>query len=228
MHIRILVLISVRQAVDDLPGLLSRGGVIQINKRLSIGALRQDREIGPHRLDVVSVERPRLDYLVHVFAFMSRERSTRSRPCDRARQRAGCAMAQRAVCPRFCRWPPHQKPQATSPSPRCSECPATANKTPVQGRATQPSLRARTTTSSAKISNSGFLIHLRAGREKNSLRLHRAIGLLRRFLNDNLSLKHSDRVIVDNRAIEFAARPSRRGMNDLQRRVGASGAVDKP
>ena len=53
------------------------------------------------------------------------------------------------------------------------------------------------------------------------------LGLLRRFLNDNLSLKHSDRIVVDNRPIEFAAGPSRRSMNDLQRRVGTAGAVDK-
>ena len=57
MHIRILVLIGACQAINDLPRLLSGGSVVQIHKRLSIGTLGKDREIGPHRFDVVSVER---------------------------------------------------------------------------------------------------------------------------------------------------------------------------
>ena len=58
-----------------------------------------------------------------------------------------------------------------------------------------------------------LLIHLRPRRQQNGLRLHRAIGLLRRLLDDDLPLKHADRVVVDDRAIEFAARPAaaRRG-----------------
>ena len=72
-----------------------------------------------------------------------------------------------------------------------------------------------------------LLIHLRPRRQENGLGFHRPIGLLRRFLDDNLSLKHADRVVIDDRAIEFAADPSGRGMNDLQRRIGAPRAVDK-
>ena len=57
MHVRILVLIGVRQAVDDLLRLLSRGRIVEIDKRLAIGALGKDREIRPYRFNVVGVER---------------------------------------------------------------------------------------------------------------------------------------------------------------------------
>ena len=70
-------------------------------------------------------------------------------------------------------------------------------------------------------------VHLRPRRQQNGLRLHRSVGLLRRSLDDDLALKDANRVVVDDRAIEFAARPARRGMNDLQRRVGAPVAVDQ-
>ena len=56
MDVRVLVLVSVRQAVYDLLRLLSRGRVVQIDKRLSIRALGEDREIRPYRFDIVSVE----------------------------------------------------------------------------------------------------------------------------------------------------------------------------
>ena len=57
-----------------------------------------------------------------------------------------------------------------------------------------------------------LLIHLSAGRQENGLRFHRPIGLLRRSLYDDLSLKDPNRVIVDDCTIEFAARPARGGV----------------
>ena len=68
MHVRIFVLISVRQAIDDLLRLLGRGRVIEIYKRLAIGTLGEDGEIRPYRLNIVGVER-RLHDFVHVFTF---------------------------------------------------------------------------------------------------------------------------------------------------------------
>ena len=70
-----------------------------------------------------------------------------------------------------------------------------------------------------------LLIHLSPRREKNSLGFHGTIGLLRRLLYDHLPLKHPNSVVIDDCAIEFPARASRRGMNHLQRRIGAPDAV---
>ena len=72
-----------------------------------------------------------------------------------------------------------------------------------------------------------LLIHLRPRRQENSLGFHRAIGLLRGLLDDYLPLKHADSIVIDDRAIEFPARASGRGVNDLQCRIGASDAIDK-
>ena len=113
MHIRILVLIGVRQAVDDLLRLLSRGGIIQIDERLAIRALGEDREIRPYRFNIVSVER-RLHELVHVFAFTSALQATP--PAGRAKGRP-------AIHPRSDRWIPLQKPRAASPWRRCLQMP---------------------------------------------------------------------------------------------------------
>src|SRR5579863_8697364 len=66
MHVRILVLISVRQPVDDLLRLLGRGRVVQIRERLAIGSLREDRKVRPYRFNVVSLEHW-LREIVHVF-----------------------------------------------------------------------------------------------------------------------------------------------------------------
>jgi hypothetical protein len=68
MHICIFVLIRMRHAVDNLLRLLSRGGVVQIHKWLSVRALGQNRKIRPRRFNVVGIER-RLHERVHVFAF---------------------------------------------------------------------------------------------------------------------------------------------------------------
>ena len=72
-----------------------------------------------------------------------------------------------------------------------------------------------------------LLIHLRSRRQENRLRLHRSVGFLRRLFDDDFSLKHTDCVVIDDSAIELAARSAGRRVNDLQRRIGAPGAVDK-
>src|SRR5580698_481093 len=70
-----------------------------------------------------------------------------------------------------------------------------------------------------------LLVHLRPWGQENSLGFHGAIGLLRRLLDNHLPLKDADSVVIDDRAIEFPTDASGRGMNDLQRRIGASNAV---
>ncbi len=67
MHIRVFVLVGVREPVNHLLRLLSRRRVIQIDKRLPVGALGKDREIRAYRLHVIGVERG-LDDIVHAFA----------------------------------------------------------------------------------------------------------------------------------------------------------------
>ena len=57
VNVRILMLIGVSQAVDDLLRLLGRGRIIEIDQRLAIGALGKDGEIRAYRLDIVGVER---------------------------------------------------------------------------------------------------------------------------------------------------------------------------
>ena len=224
MHIRILVLIGVRQAIDDLLRLLSRGGVVQIDKRLSIRALGEDREIRPYRFDVVSVER-RLDELVHVFAF------TVSRDID---QLTSCPSQAASVAQRIDQQLVLDSvdglPSKSLEQHRLGVAVRDAPRLQIEHlfgveRSDRRSVSAHDVV--GEDLQLRLLIHLRARGQENSLGLHGAIGLLRRFLDDNLSLKHSDRVVIDDRAIEFAAGPGRRSMNDLQRRVGASGAVDK-
>ena len=52
MHIGVFVLVSVRQAFDHRPRLLRRGGIVEIDQRLAIGALGQNRKIGAQGLGV--------------------------------------------------------------------------------------------------------------------------------------------------------------------------------
>ena len=73
----------------------------------------------------------------------------------------------------------------------------------------------------------GLGVHLRLGREQDRLRLHRAVGLLRAALDDDLALENADALVGDDGAIEFAADPMGRGVNHLQRRVGAIAAIDQ-
>ena len=52
MYIGVFVLIGVDHALDHLPGLLGRGGIVEIDQRLAVDLRREDREIGPDRSEV--------------------------------------------------------------------------------------------------------------------------------------------------------------------------------
>ena len=73
MHIGVFVLVGISEPVDNLLRLLRRCRVIQIDKRLAIGALGKNWKLRAYRLYVVSVERG-LDEIVHAFASAVRRR----------------------------------------------------------------------------------------------------------------------------------------------------------
>ena len=215
MHIRIFVLIGVSQAIDHLLRLLGRGGVIQIDKRLPIGSLGEDREIRAHRFNIIGAER-RLHELVHVFAF---------RVPEPGRQSGAQGLDQRLVLDSIDRFPSKSLEQHR---PRVAHRDAAR----LQIKDLFGIQRSdRRSVSAYDVVGENLqlrlLVHLRPRRQENSLGLHRPIGLLRRVLDDDLSLKHADCIVVDDRAIEFAAHPAGRGMNDLKRRIGEARAVDE-
>ena len=95
-------------------------------------------------------------------------------------------------------------------------------RTPVPDRAEDDRrCRVRTRHRQRKSSSSGFSFICAPSRQEDGLGFHRPVGLLRRFLDDNLPLKDADRVVVDDRSIDSRLVPPGAGMNDLQRRIGA-------
>ena len=52
MHVGVFVFVKMRDALDHLPGLLRRGGVVEIDERLAIGALGEDGKVGADRRHV--------------------------------------------------------------------------------------------------------------------------------------------------------------------------------
>ena len=223
MHIRIFMLVGVREPINHLLRLLRRGRVIQIDERLAVRPLGEDREIRADRLDVIGVERG-LDDIVHAFASALRISASRPRP-EPGGEPGAQGVDQEFVLDAVDRLLPRTLREA-SPWRRSPGCRATANKTPVRDRA-----RHRRAMSADNIVGEdlelGLFVHLRPRRQQNGLRLHCSVGLLRRSLDDDLALKDANRVVVDDRAIEFSARPAQGGVNDLQRRVRAPVAIDK-
>ena len=73
----------------------------------------------------------------------------------------------------------------------------------------------------------GLRIHLRPRRQEHGLRFHRAVGLLRTRGHDHLALEGADGVIGDDRPVELAAHPARRGVDDLESRIGSAGAFEQ-
>ena len=53
MHVGVGRLHRPRHRVDHRPRFLRRGGVVEVDQRLAVDLLRQDRELRPDRLDVV-------------------------------------------------------------------------------------------------------------------------------------------------------------------------------
>ena len=70
-----------------------------------------------------------------------------------------------------------------------------------------------------------FIVAL--GRQQDRLRLHAAVGLLRVRLDDHLALEHAGRLVGDDMPVEFAALAARRGVDDLERRVGVAASVEQ-
>ena len=194
MHVRVFVLIGVRQAIDDRLRLLSRGRVVQIDKRLSIGALGEDREIRAYRLNVVGVER-RLHELVHVFAFrVSSQAASRARngPTNDLVLDSVDGLPSKSL-------EQHRLRVAVRDAARLQ----IEHLFGIERSDRRPMSAHDVVGEDLKLR---LLIHLRPRRQENGLGLHRAVGFLRRLLDDNLSLKHTDRVVINDRAIELAAR----------------------
>ena len=53
MNVGIARLHGVHHGIDHRARLLRRGGIVEINERLAIDLLRQDRKLGPDRFDIV-------------------------------------------------------------------------------------------------------------------------------------------------------------------------------
>ena len=62
MNIRVVALVVIPQRFDDGARLLSRRRVIEINQRMAVHILIEDREVFPHRLPI----NRRLGTLMHV------------------------------------------------------------------------------------------------------------------------------------------------------------------
>src|SRR5918997_4025896 len=55
MHVGVARLHGVHHGVDDGAGLLGRGGVVEIDERLAVDLLTEDRKLRPDGLDVIGL-----------------------------------------------------------------------------------------------------------------------------------------------------------------------------
>src|SRR5258708_34931122 len=65
VHVSVFVAGGVRQALDDGARLLRRGGVVEIDQRLTVGALGENWKVGAQSLDVERQARLVSDEFVH-------------------------------------------------------------------------------------------------------------------------------------------------------------------
>ena len=63
MNVGVARLHGVHHGVDHRARLLGRGGIVEIDERLAIDLLRQDRELRPDGLDVVGLQGAFIAYL---------------------------------------------------------------------------------------------------------------------------------------------------------------------
>ena len=66
MHIGVFVLVDMGDALDHLPRLLRRGGVVEIDEILAIGLFGEDRKVAADRLDIIGRGRFGQERLVHL------------------------------------------------------------------------------------------------------------------------------------------------------------------
>ena len=74
MHVGVFALVGLRHAIEHLPRLLRRGGVVEIDQRLAVDLQRQRRKIRAHAVDVVGAVR---DCRMHAHPRASSQRSPR-------------------------------------------------------------------------------------------------------------------------------------------------------